>query len=41
MFEKIKGYIELGLWNEQMVTNVYSKGAISKEEYEQLKGLFK
>lgn len=41
MFEKIKKFVELGLWNEKMVSNVYSKGAISKEEYEELKQIFK
>lgn len=41
MFEKIKVYIELGLWNEKMVSNVFAKGAITQEEYNQLKGLFK
>ncbi|WP_407453577.1 XkdX family protein [Methanobrevibacter sp.] len=40
MFEKIKKFVELGLWNEEMVANVYKKSAITKEEYEQLKAMF-
>ena len=36
MYEKIKRYLELGLWTKQMVENVYLKGALTKEEYEDL-----
>lgn len=36
MFEKIKKFVELGLWNKTMLDNVYKKGAITKEEYSTL-----
>lgn len=41
MYEKIKRFVELNLWTEQMVTNVYNKGTITKEEYQNLLKLFK
>ena len=40
MFEKIKRFVELGLWTETMVDNVYKKGAITEEEYKALKEMF-
>lgn len=40
MFEKIKRFVELRLWTKEMLTNVYNKQAITKEEYEELLKLF-
>lgn len=34
MFEKIKSYYNLGLWNKTRVYNMVAKKVITKEEYE-------
>ena len=36
--EKVKGYYELGLWNETRVRNAVLKGALTEEEYQQITG---
>lgn len=41
MFEKIKRFVELELWTKDMVTNVYEKNAITKEQYLELLEYFK
>ena len=38
MFEKIKEYYELGLWNEARVRNMVIKGVITEEEYAEIVG---
>lgn len=41
MFNKIKHFVELGLWTKTMVENVYKKDAITEDEYNQLMAMFK
>ena len=36
--EKIKGYYDLGLWDEIRVKNAVQKGAITSEEYAAITG---
>ena len=36
MFEKIKRFYELGLWNEEMVQNALDKGIITEDEYREI-----
>ena len=36
--EKVKGYYELGLWNDNRVRNAVVKGAFTEEEYEAITG---
>ncbi|MDB1923406.1 XkdX family protein [Clostridium tertium] len=38
MFEKIKYYYELGLWDINRVWNVVEKNAITEEEYKEITG---
>ncbi len=37
-FDKVKGYFDIGLWNEQRVANAVLKGWISVEEFRQITG---
>ena len=37
-YEKVKGYYDRGLWNEEMVRNAVVKGWITKEEYREIVG---
>lgn len=37
-FEKVKGYYDKGLWNEEMVRNAVVKGWITEEEYREIVG---
>lgn len=39
MFEKIKKWYNLGLWNDQMVLNALEKGVITQEQYAEIFGL--
>jgi len=32
-YEKVKGYYDKGLWNEEMVRNAVVKGWITEEEF--------
>ena len=41
MFEKIKNFVLKGLWTKKMIENVYNKGAITEEEYNELISLCK
>lgn len=36
MFEDIKRWYREGLWNKKRVEDVYKKGKITKEEYEEI-----
>ena len=38
MYEKVKRYYELGLWNEERVKNAVKMGVISEGEYEEIVG---
>lgn len=38
MFEKIKDYYDLGLWNKERVKNMVIKNVITEEEYEEIVG---
>lgn len=38
MFEKIKKFYKLGLWNEEMVRNAVEKGVITENEYKAIVG---
>lgn len=38
MFDKIKKWYELNLWNKVMVGNAVKKEVITAEEYEQITG---
>ena len=38
MFDKIKHYYEVGLWNIDRVWNVVEKKAITEEEYKEITG---
>ena len=35
-YEKVKGYYDKGLWNEEMVRNAVVKGWIIEEEYTEI-----
>lgn len=35
-FEKVKGYYDRNLWNEEMVRNAVVKGWITEEEYTEI-----
>lgn len=35
-YEKVKGYYDKGLWNEEMVRNAVVKGWITEEEYTEI-----
>ena len=35
---KVKGYYDLGLWDEGRVKNAVKRGAITAEEYAQITG---
>lgn len=37
-YEKVKGYFDKGLWNEEMVRNAVAKGWITKEEFTEITG---
>ena len=37
-YEKVKGYYDKGLWNEEMVRNAVVKGWITEEEYREIVG---
>ncbi len=38
MYEKIKKYYELGMWNEQKVRNAVDKGVITAEQFKEITG---
>lgn len=38
MYEKIKKYYELGMWNEQKVRNAVSKKVITAEQFTKITG---
>ena len=38
MYEKIKEWYELGVWNEERVRNAVVKGKITAEQYSQITG---
>lgn len=38
MYEKIKAWYELGVWNEERVRNAVIKGKITAEQYTQITG---
>lgn len=38
MFERIKKFYKLGLWNEEMVRNAVEKGVITENEYKAIVG---
>ena len=38
MYEKIKKYYELGMWNEQKVRNAVDKGVITAEQFKEIMG---
>ncbi len=38
MYEKIKAWYELGVWNEERVRNAVVKGKITADEYTQITG---
>lgn len=38
MYEKIKAWYELGVWNEERVRNAVIKGKITADEYTQITG---
>ena len=38
MFEKIKKFYELGLWNEEMIKNAVKKSIITENEYKAIVG---
>lgn len=37
-YEKVKGYYDKGLWNEEMVRNAVIKGWITEEEFTEITG---
>ena len=38
MYEKIKAWYELGVWNERKVRDAVEKGKISPEQFSQITG---
>ena len=38
MYEKIKEYYNTGLWSEERVKNMVTKGIITEEEYKDIIG---
>ncbi len=38
MFEKIKKYYEMGVWNEQMVREAVAKNVITPEQFKEITG---
>ena len=38
MYEKIKDYYELGLWNEQRVREAVAKNVITPEQFKEITG---
>ena len=36
--KKVKGYYELGLWNDTRMKNAVEKGALTQEEYQAITG---
>lgn len=38
MYNKIKGYYDAGLWDEQRVHNMVIKGIITEDEYKSITG---
>lgn len=38
MYEKIKRYYDSGLWSKERVWNVFVRGVITEEEYNQIIG---
>ena len=38
-YQKIKGYYEKNLWNDEMVRNAVIKGKITQDEYKEITGI--
>ncbi|MBR0168122.1 MAG: XkdX family protein [Synergistaceae bacterium] len=38
MFEKIKKYYELGVWDERKVRDAHAKGFITPEQFKEITG---
>ena len=38
MYEKIKKYYELGMWNEQKVRDAVNKNVITAEQFKEITG---